>query len=78
MTTETIENNVVPRILRLRDVLQQTGMARSTLYQAMKRGEFPAAISVYGASTGWVQSEVSDWVNARIAASRATQQREAA
>lgn len=47
-----------------------TGMARSTLYKAMKDGQFPPSISLGPRSVGWLESDVQDWLTARIALSR--------
>lgn len=50
------------RIIRLRTVLDRTGLSRSTLYRKIGEGSFPAQlrISVHGA--GWSEAEVERWV----------------
>jgi prophage regulatory protein len=50
------------RILRIRTVLQRTGLSRSTLYRKIQDGSFPrqVQISVHGA--GWRESAISRWI----------------
>jgi prophage regulatory protein len=60
-------------ILRLRDVLKRTGLARSTLYLRMAQGLFPKPISLGFRSVGWLESEVDLWIDNLIAKSRGAQ-----
>ena len=60
------------RILRLPQVLDTTGLKRSTLYDLLKAHGFPKPVQLSSKSVGWVEAEVQDWLQARIAASRAT------
>ena len=50
------------RIIRLRTVLDRTGLSRSTLYRKIGEGSFPPQlkISVHGA--GWGEAEIERWV----------------
>lgn len=50
------------RILRIRTVLQRTGLSRSTLYRKINDGSFPrqVPISIHGA--GWRESAVNCWI----------------
>ena len=57
-------------ILRLNDVKSRTGLSRSTIYARMAEGVFPSTISLGGRSVGWVESEINDWINARVQSSR--------
>ena len=50
------------RILRLKDVIEKTGLARSTIYKYVDAGTFPKPIPLGGRSVGWVDSEVHDWI----------------
>ncbi len=51
-------------------VCNVTGMARSSLYKAIKDGQFPSAISLGCRSVGWLESDVQAWLDTRIALSR--------
>lgn len=57
-------------ILRLPAVLERTGLSRSTTYLMMSRGEFPKTISLGERAVGWIESEIDQWLEERIADSR--------
>jgi prophage regulatory protein len=61
------------RILRRREVQALVGLARSTIYQAVAAGTFPAPIHLTQRSVGWVAAEVEAWIAARVAESRAAE-----
>lgn len=50
------------RILRLRDVLEHTGLSRSTVYRRMQEGSFPESIQIGTRCTGWRQSAIDAWL----------------
>lgn len=54
------------RLLPLGEVLQRVGCSRSRVYAEIGAGRFPRPIK-YGASSRWVESEISAWVADRIA-----------
>ncbi|PAU77056.1 AlpA family transcriptional regulator [Halovibrio salipaludis] len=54
------------RIIRLREVMEFTGLARSTIYKYVEAGTFPQPVPLGGRSVGWVEQEVEEWVLARI------------
>lgn len=56
-------------ILRLSETLCRTGLSRSKLYELQSAGEFPRSIKLSrnGSSVGWIESEVHQWIQARIA-----------
>lgn len=54
------------RIIRLKDVSDSTGLARSTIYKYIGEGAFPKSVSLGDRSVGWVESEVHQWILARI------------
>jgi len=60
-----------PVILRRKEVLRRTGMSNCALYQRIKKGEFPRQFSLGGQLVGWLESDVSKWIN-DCAASRKT------
>ena len=57
------------RILRLREVSQITGLGRSQIYALAKREEFPSPLKLSVRCSGWLQSEISAWINWRVAMS---------
>jgi prophage regulatory protein len=56
------------RIIRLKEVIDSTGLARSTIYKYIGEGSFPKPVSLGDRCVGWVESEVYDWILARIEA----------
>lgn len=55
------------RILRMKMVVEITGLARSTVYKYIAEGIFPKPITLGGRSVGWVESEVFAWIQSRVA-----------
>ncbi|KAA5995418.1 AlpA family transcriptional regulator, partial [Pantoea sp. M_5] len=53
---------------RLPEVIHVSGLSRSTIYDLISRNAFPAQVSLGGKNVAWLASEVSAWMNARIAA----------
>ncbi|WP_339461117.1 helix-turn-helix transcriptional regulator [Pseudomonas sp. EA_105y_Pfl2_R69] len=56
------------RIIRLNEVSDSTGLARSTIYKYIGEGTFPKSVSLGDRCVGWVESEVQEWILARIEA----------
>lgn len=56
------------RIIRLKEVIDSTGLARSTIYKYVGEGVFPKPVSLGDRCVGWVDSEVQDWILARVEA----------
>lgn len=54
------------KVLRLNQVIDTTGLSRSTVYKYISEGTFPKPISLGERSVGWLESEVMDWLLARI------------
>lgn len=54
------------RIIRLKEVIDSTGLGRSTIYKYIAEGAFPKPVSLGDRCVGWVDSEVHDWILARI------------
>jgi len=50
------------RILRLKTVLERTGLSRSTMYRKMQNGTFPRNIQISTRCTGWRESAVNEWM----------------
>lgn len=55
------------RLLRIREVLQMCGLSRATLYREIKLHAFPAPVKLSARSVGWLQEDVAQWLEARIA-----------
>jgi len=57
------------RLIRLPQVKAMVGLGRSSIYEKIKRGEFPKQIKL-GRSSGWIEAEVQSWISDQIEASR--------
>ncbi len=57
-------------ILRLEAVKKKTGLSRSQIYAMIKRDEFPSQIKLTERSSGWIESEIDQFIADRVAASR--------
>ena len=53
-------------ILRRKQVEKRTGLKRSTIYLYIQEGTFPRPINLGERAVGWVESEIEDWLAARI------------
>ncbi|MES3008399.1 MAG: AlpA family transcriptional regulator [Pseudomonadota bacterium] len=58
------------RILRWPEVQERTGLCRSHVHDMAKRGQFPAPIKLGGRASGWLESEISAWIEERKASAR--------
>ncbi|EWH09032.1 phage transcriptional regulator AlpA [Catenovulum agarivorans DS-2] len=56
------------RLIKLKTVLNVTGLGRSTLYEYVKNGQFPKPVDLGIRNVAWVESEVEEWIQQRIAA----------
>jgi prophage regulatory protein len=52
-------------LLRRPDVETRTGLSRSTIYEWMKRGEFPLPVRLGARLVAWRESDVTAWLDAR-------------
>lgn len=56
------------RIVRRRDLPARTGLGESTIYELIGAGQFPKPIPLTSKTVGWLESEVEEWLQERIAA----------
>jgi prophage regulatory protein len=57
------------RILRRPSVQSRTGLSRSSIYLNISKGTFPKPINLGARSVGWLESDIDNWIDARIQAS---------
>lgn len=62
MTTATL--------LRLPSVEKRTGIKRTAIYAGVRAGTFPRPVKIGPRASAWIESEISDWIAARIEATR--------
>jgi len=54
------------RIMRLKEVIEKTGLSRSTIYKFISENKFPKQVDLGARSVGWVDTEIEDWLLAKI------------
>jgi prophage regulatory protein len=59
-----------PAFLRRKQVETRTGLSRSTIYQYIKDGAFPKPVPLGPRAVGWLESDVRDWIAARVKSAR--------
>lgn len=59
-------------ILRFPQAIKKVGLSKSNIYLKIKNNQFPKPISLSdgGRSVGFIESEIDDWIQQRIDASR--------
>lgn len=56
---------MLDRFLRVPEVLRACGFKRTTLYRMIESGEFPQPRQITGGLTGFLESEVNEWMRSR-------------
>lgn len=49
--------------IRIADVMQRTGLARSTVWLWVKQGKLPAPIKLSDRVTVWRESDLTNWMS---------------
>ncbi|WP_332406222.1 AlpA family transcriptional regulator [Vibrio metschnikovii] len=55
------------RLIRLKEVLDMTGLSRAYMYKLMADKKFPKSVSLGFRSVAWLESEIQDWILERVA-----------
>lgn len=55
---------MVVKILRLPDVIERTGLSRSTIYEMIKNGRFPRQTKISVRAVGWKVEDIDNWIDA--------------
>lgn len=64
--------NAYPRskVMRMKGVVDLTGLSRSTIYQKIACNQFPKQIRLGARAVGWLHDEVIGWLDHQITVSR--------
>lgn len=54
------------QIYRLNRIREITGLSRSWIYLAMKKGEFPEPIKLGKRAIGWPSSVIEEWIKEKL------------
>lgn len=64
-----MQNNTVPsRLIRAPEVFELTGLRRTTIYEKVKTGDFPAPVKLSVRSVAWRLDQVESWILSRESA----------
>ena len=72
--TSTLSMPQIPRMLSLKQVIHYTGLSSTTIYDMLdKRSNrydptFPIQVKLSKGRVAWVESEVAQWIESKIAA----------
>ena len=55
------------KLIRVRAVLEKTGMSKTTMYRQISLGGFPRPIQLTEKTTAWREHEVDEWIESREA-----------
>ncbi len=70
MSIDITQQMADERFLRLPEVISRTGLSRASIYKRIQLDTFPSQIQLGGRCSGWRESEVSQWMAARVSESR--------
>lgn len=50
------------KFIRIKEVMEMTGLARSTIYKYARSGMFPPNVKISRRAAAWVEQEVNEWM----------------
>ena len=71
MNTPNTAATVAARLIRIREVMNKTGLSKSSVYDLMAQGLFPQTVRLTGRSVAFIEAEIDAWMAERIAARKA-------
>ena len=63
-------NTTYQSLIRLPEVLKRTGFGKAWIYRLISEGRFPAPVKIGVRAVAFVESEVDEWIQSVIEASR--------
>lgn len=54
------------KVLRMKQVVERTGICRAMVYRLQRLGQFPQSIKLSERATGWLEHDVDAWIESRI------------
>ncbi len=55
------------KLIKIKEVTALTSLARATIYKKVSEGEFPKQVSLGANSVAWLESEILEWIEEKIA-----------
>lgn len=59
-----------PKLLRLSEVKDITGLSKSTIYARITEGTFPKQVPIGPRLVVWIESDIQEWISQQIQAAR--------
>ena len=53
------------QILKLKEISSLTKLSSSTIYRLVQAGKFPRPIKLAAHASGWLESDIENWIEAR-------------
>jgi prophage regulatory protein len=62
------ERDQLQKLIRIKSVVNLTGLSKSYIYQLVSSGHFPLSVKLVpgGTSVAWIESEIEEWIQSRI------------
>ena len=57
--------STLDKMLTIAEVLEVTGLSRSSVYVMMREGTFPTALKIGARAVRWRESEIREWERSR-------------
>jgi len=54
------------RLMKLKEVMNNTGLSRSSIYKYISEGHFPKPAPTGMRSVAWLDSEIDEWILEKI------------
>ena len=54
-----------PRLLRVHQVQDRTGLSRTTIWRLERRNQFPKHCRISARAIGWLEADVTRWIEER-------------
>ena len=54
------------RFIRLSEVIERTGLSKSTIYLYINQAQFPPPLKLGARVSAWLESEVNQWIEEKI------------
>ncbi|RKO79451.1 dipicolinate synthase [Pectobacterium parmentieri] len=57
-------------LIRMSETIRRTGYSKAWIYKLIAQGRFPHPVKIGSRSIAFIESEIDEWINQRIAESR--------
>lgn len=62
------------KVLRIKEVCSRVALSRTLVYEMMAQRRFPSAIRIGKRASGWLESEINEWIDEQAAKRKAQPQ----